>query len=276
LFTGANKIILANFVSMTDIGLFSLASRLASFPLLLVGCFNMAYNPHFIQSAEKDEKKAVELNSEVIGYWYVAVLAMILGFVLFSDSILKIMSTQAYYMAAGIASILVFSSLFRGMYMFAVSPLFFKKKTYLIPIITLVAGCVSIGLNLWAIPKWGIMGAAWVTVVAYFLTFIISEQLSKKALRIIYPWKKIIIISCVGATVLAVTKWISFVFPTALIFSWIISAIGLIAYAIIGILVTNHIVIKRVFGKALRLPFRRFRLFIEEEQMTEDMENKTS
>ncbi|MFH1386131.1 MAG: oligosaccharide flippase family protein [bacterium] len=276
MFTGANQIILEKFVPLSDIGLFSLASRIASVPLLLVGCFNMAYNPYFIESAEKNENKAIAINADIIGYWYVAVLAMVLGFILFSSLILKVMASQAYYAASGVAGILVFSSIFRGLYMFAVSPLFFKKHTYLIPIITLIAGGTSVALNIFAIPKWGILGAAWVTVFAYLLTFIIAEMVSVKILRIIYPWKKITLVSLLGIGILVVTKLVFLAFPVSLLLSWIISAFALVVYSVIGLGLTDFVVLKRVLNQAFRRPLNRFSLAIEEEEMMDEIEGRIS
>ena len=275
LFTGANRIILEKFVSLSDIGLFSIADRLASVPLLLVGAFNVAYNPYFIQAAEIDEKSAVETNSSIIGYWWVAVLTMVLAFVLFSDAILQIMSTKAYYASAGVASILVFSSLFRGLYMFAVSPLFFKKATILIPIITIVAGCVGIGLNIWAIPRWGIMGAAWATVAAYFMTFVMAEVVGRRVLQLKYPWKKMLIVSAIWLLIIVLVKISSpFVIGINYYLSWLLSGMGLLIFTILAAHVQNRGLTKLVFDKILRIPLNQLGIFAKEEAIAEDMGNR--
>jgi len=196
-FTGANRIILERYVSLEELGIFSLGSKISMVTLLLVGTFNMAYNPHFIQMAEKNEKLAVDTNKMVIGYWYVVVLAMVLGVLMFSEIILGIMTTRAYSGASTVMIIISFSSIFRGLYMFAVSPFFFKKKTLYIPIITFIAGLVGLLLNYLLIPIFGIEGAAYATVFSYLLTFIIALVLSKKVMIIKYPWKKMSLISIV-------------------------------------------------------------------------------
>jgi len=239
LFTGANRIILERYVSLDELGIFSLGSKIAMVPLLLVGTFNMAYNPHFIQIAEKDEKLAVNSNQIVIGYWYVGVLAMVLGILIFSELILKIMSTEAYSGASNVLMILSFSSIFRGLYMFAVSPFFFKKKTIYIPLITLMAGLLGLLLNYLLIPVLGIEGAAYATVFSYLLTFIIAIALSKKVMIIKYPWGKIFLISimfiflcCLFLINLKYKLLIGLVL-------FIIKALSFIGFVLLGLIINN-------------------------------------
>jgi|GEM_PF-2225297 len=272
LFTGANRIILEKFVPLSDIGLFSIADRLANVPLLLVGSFNLAYNPYFIQEAETNEKKAIDINSSVIGYWWIGVLAMVLAFILFADGIMKIMSTKAYYASAGVASILVFSSIFRGLYMFAVSPLFFKKATYLIPIITIIAGCVGVGLNIWAIPRWGIAGAAWATVAAYLMTFIMAELVGRRVLQLKYPWKKMVVVSAIWLLIILAVKALApFVTSINYYLSWLLAGVGLLLFMLMAAHIQNRKVLKMAFDKTLRIPINKLGIFAKEEAIAEDI-----
>lgn len=272
LFTGANRIILEKFVPLSDIGLFSVADRLASVALLLVGSFNMAYNPYFIQEAETNEVKAIETNSSVIGYWWVGVLTMVLAFILFSDAILKILATKEYFAAAGVASVLVFSSLFRGLYMFAVSPLFFKKATYLIPIITIIAGCVGVGLNIWAIPHWGIMGAAWATVASYLTTFVMAEWVGRRVLKIKYPWRKMLAVSAIWLFIVLTVKVITPFMMSINDYLYCLSAgVGLIVFIGAAAHVQDRQLTKLVFNKTLRVPLNQLGIFSKEEAIAEDL-----
>ena len=177
---------------------------------------------------------------------------MVLGFVLFSDLILKVMSTKAYYAATGVSAILFFSSLFRGLYCFAVSPLFFKKKTYLIPIITLGAGAASVALNIWAIPKWGITGAAWVTVFSYFLTFVISEAFARRIFPLIYPWKKIVIVSGLALIVLAAMNLLR----NALLVNYpivlTISVLAMVAFVLVSLTVQDRHILTKLLQRVIK------------------------
>jgi O-antigen/teichoic acid export membrane protein len=273
LFTTSNRIILEKFVSLSEIGLFSIADRLSSIPLLLVGAFNVAYNPHFIQMVEHNEQEAISSNCDVIGYWWVATLGMVLGFILFVDSILKVMSTKAYYAASGVACILVFSSIFRGLYCFAVSPLFFKKKTYLVPLITLVAGGISVWLNIWAVQRWSLIGAAWVTVVSYFVTFFMAEMIGRKILLLKYPWKKMVLVAFLWILILLVVKSAVSVLKVNYAVSLLLSSLGLVAFFVFGIFIQGGKGISFLLhkGKAEKVATENLEKVLEEEETFEQI-----
>jgi O-antigen/teichoic acid export membrane protein len=69
--------------------------------------------------------------------------------------------------AAEIVPILPLAGLFQGLYYIYVSVLFYYKENRLIPVITIVGAIVNIVLNLLWLPKYGLVGAVWATVVAY-------------------------------------------------------------------------------------------------------------
>jgi len=240
LFTGANRIILERYVSLEELGIFSLGSKISMVTLLLVGTFNMAYNPHFIQIAEKNEKLAVDSNKIVIGYWYVGVLSMVLGVLIFSDIISGIMTTRAYSGASTVMIIISFSSIFRGLYTFAVSPFFFKKKTIYIPIITFIAGLVGLLLNYLLIPVLGIEGAAYATVFSYLLTFIIAIVLSRKVMIIKYPWKKMLLISIMFVFLWSLNQInINLILMSGLVL-FLIKVLAFTGFVFLGLLINNR------------------------------------
>ena len=132
------------------------------------------------------------------------------------------------------------------------SPLFFYKRTYLIPIITLGAGAISVALNIWAIPIWGITGAAWVTVFSYFLTFVITEALARKTFPLIYPWKKIAFTSVLAILLLVAVYLLKNVmfFPYPVVFAF--SALSLPVFLLISLLLLDRSILGKIFDKAVR------------------------
>jgi O-antigen/teichoic acid export membrane protein len=251
IFTMSNRIILEKYVNMTDIGLFSIADRIASVPLFLVSAFNLAYNPEFIQMAENDKKKAVEYNYKVIEIWWAGVIFLVLGFTLFSDHILRIMATEKFYPAVGVATVLAIACVFRGLYCFAISPVFFYKKTYWVPVVTITAGIVSIVLNILIIPVYGIIGAAWVTVASYFVTFVMAEIIGRSVLKLEYPLGKMISIGLTGLVIFMIVKRSISFFNFNGNMSFFISIIGVLIFGLVLILLLGkkYVILKNMFLK---------------------------
>lgn len=69
---------------------------------------------------------------------------------------------------------------FHGLYYFAVSPIFFYKKTMWLPWFTGAAAAVNIGLNFLFIPHLRIIGAALATTISMFFQSVIVYVVGRK------------------------------------------------------------------------------------------------
>jgi O-antigen/teichoic acid export membrane protein len=70
--------------------------------------------------------------------------------------------------AAGDVIVVVsLASLVYGLYFMLVSTIFLRRRTSGLPLLTLAAGAANVASNLVLIPRFGIAGAAWSTVVGY-------------------------------------------------------------------------------------------------------------
>ena len=68
---------------------------------------------------------------------------------------------------------------------------FFKDKTVFLPVASLTGAFVNIVLNIILIPKLGIMGAAYTTVIGYFIMLAILYYLSSRIYKIRYELGRI-------------------------------------------------------------------------------------
>jgi O-antigen/teichoic acid export membrane protein len=75
-----------------------------------------------------------------------------------------------------------------GLYGFTMYAVIYEKKTGAIAMITLVAGAVSIGLNLLLIPGCGMMAAAWVKLLSSALTLCLGWFYSQRCLPLDFKW----------------------------------------------------------------------------------------
>ena len=75
----------------------------------------------------------------------------------------------AYRRAASIIPIVALGYTLQALYFVTVAPVFFAKKTKLLPPLTIAAAVLNVGLNLLLIPVLGIAGAAWATLASFGL-----------------------------------------------------------------------------------------------------------
>lgn len=189
LFMYSDRIILEKYVSIATIGVYALADRLATIMKLLVNSFNDAYSPYFMKKAETNPTEAKEETSNVILWWWVIYIFFLFGLIVFSQEIILIFTEERYYEAADYLPVLASAYLFRGLYCFSINGIFFKRKSWVIACVTLIAGISNVLLNLWLVPRFGAYGAAWTTVISFFLTFLLSYLFNSRFFPITFPWK---------------------------------------------------------------------------------------
>jgi O-antigen/teichoic acid export membrane protein len=93
-----------------------------------------------------------------------------------------------------IVPIILFSYVFEGVYYFMSKPIFFYKKTKVLPFTTGSAALVNIVLNLIFIPTWGIMGAAYATAISSVFMAVVVYLVGRRLFDPSYDLGKILLL----------------------------------------------------------------------------------
>ena len=180
IFMYSDRLILEKSVSLFLIGIYVFADKLASLVKLGVNQLNSAYSPFFIEEAKKDKlsaaKQAREMSKIIV---YILLLGLLI-ITLFAPEIIYTFFDKKYFDSWKILPILAAAYIFRSLYIFTSSGIFFEKKTGRITLITLIAAVFNLIINIIFIPKWGIWTAAISTIISFFLTYVLAVFFSKK------------------------------------------------------------------------------------------------
>lgn len=93
--------------------------------------------------------------------WLALVLASI------GATVLAFLVPQRFDGAIDIVPVVCLAYIAFGAYTIVAQGIWFSMRTWLVPLVTLAAAAVNIGLNLIFIPRFGILGAAWDTVAGF-------------------------------------------------------------------------------------------------------------
>lgn len=195
-----------------------------------------------------EEKKYLEINfllHRVYNFIYSMAVPMSVGLIFLSKEILVLVCGNDYESAAtslSILSISMFVSLLGGS---------FWGNIVLLPsggegrlMIACVAGAVvNAVLNLYCIPKWGIVGAAVTTVISTIVIFIVCRYKKEKKLIVKLSAKEIIgpiIGGMIIASICLVSKYLFISYFSRIVFSMLLS---IISYYIILNLFENEFLI---------------------------------
>ncbi|MFC1651162.1 polysaccharide biosynthesis C-terminal domain-containing protein [Candidatus Latescibacterota bacterium] len=158
--------------------------------MVFVNSFRIAWQPFYLSLGSNPEAKSVF--SRTATYYAMFISIMFLGIVLFRDEIFIIFTRGEYPLSlANIIPYVSLSYVIYGFYVIMLAGVFIKEKTKILPIATFAGAAVNLGLNFVFIPRFGIIGAAYTTVIAYTLMVVILYFFSRKIYLIKYEFKRL-------------------------------------------------------------------------------------
>jgi O-antigen/teichoic acid export membrane protein len=171
----------------------------------LVTGINQAWSPYYYRLMENNPNPKRRI-IQVVSVYVALIGGICLVGVLFAGEIVHILLPPNYYGVVPYVVPVLLGYLLKGFYYFAVLPLFYFKKTVLIPFLTGTAAVVNILLNLRLVPRYGAIASAWITTVTYGLFFVLVFPVGRRYQKVGYPLGKYSIpISIILLSALAVT-----------------------------------------------------------------------
>ncbi len=191
----SNLLILQRLRSLEEVGLFALGYKFGLIMDVLIVAMLTAWQPFFYNKAE--EGKGTELFSQVGTYYMFVVLGTGAAILLGTQQVLHIATTPKFFAAGRVVGLVVVGIVFRAMYLFNVQGISFRKKTHYLPFIDGTAAILNVILSLWLIPRHGMMGAAFSTMIAYSVQFACGFIVSKSLYPIPYQYSRLIRIALI-------------------------------------------------------------------------------
>lgn len=169
-----DQIMLQQLLGSKEVGLYAAAVRISSlffvFPMILGWALQPPIIQAFERSSEEYRKKLIQLLQALVISAY-----LIVGILYFSsDWIIDLLFGESYQQSVEVlqlhswALVFLFAGLSRSIWILTESHLIFDMYS------NIFAGILNIVLNFYLIPRLGIVGAAWATVISYSFAYIVS------------------------------------------------------------------------------------------------------
>ncbi len=184
-----DRIILARMVSLAEIGLYSLGCVLGGITGFIVSGINQAWAPYYFRLMTSDPEPDEKI-IKIVTLYVAAISGICLIAILFAGELIYIFLPERFYGSIPYVAPILLAHLMIGFYYFAVAPLYYYKKTKLIPVLTGAGAILNILLNLLLIPHFGALAAAWTTTASNSFLFVIFFLVSQKYHKINYPLLK--------------------------------------------------------------------------------------
>jgi O-antigen/teichoic acid export membrane protein len=186
----ADRIYLERMTTLQEVGLYSLGYQIGMLVGLIVSAINNAWVPIFYDTAETDPQ-APSVISRISTLYAGGVTLSALLLILAAPDLIAVMADESYAGAGRVVPLVALGYVFQGLYFMSVSPLFYMKRTRVLPALTALSAVVNVSANLLLIPRIGMMGAAWATVLSFAVLFLGTNTLAQKTYHIPYEYGKI-------------------------------------------------------------------------------------
>jgi O-antigen/teichoic acid export membrane protein len=185
------KLLISSLLGVSATGSFSIGLTVSLLILFLQDSFNKAFMPYLFEKLNGNNFIELYQNKIIkLTYLYnicLLLISIIYGFLAYF--LIQYIFGIKYILARDVVVLLSISYAFEGMYKMHVNYLFYKNRTDLIFLITLITGFLNIILSYFFITNFGLFGAGLSLIISNLFTYIFCWYISNK----IFPmnWLKL-------------------------------------------------------------------------------------
>lgn len=241
LLNSTDRVMINRWCGSESTALYSLAYSCGAIVTLLLNSLNSAFSPWLAEKLSENKKVEIREFSKV---YIFAFLFLTIGIMLVSPEILLILGGKSYIESMYVMTPVSMGCVCQFIYTLFVNVEQFKKKTIGMAIASLIAALTNFLLNLFFIPKFGYLSAAYTTLVGYLILLIIHMYLVKRMnMDSVYDYRFIAIIVGIGIVIM---------FGVSLLYSYpLVRRVFVIVYVLIFayVVLKNIDIIKRMLKK---------------------------
>jgi O-antigen/teichoic acid export membrane protein len=209
-----DKFTLGMMSALGEVGIYSIAQRIAQVVFLLMNSLDYVFIPKVYramfearEAAKTDPDRETVLAAEAGRYltpFFYGSSGFALGIALFSEEVIRILTTKSFYGAIDITAILClyYSTLFFGKV--NGRQLIFGQKTFFSSSLTLFSVLVSFAFYIPLIRLYGAVGAAWSTLLSGFIVSGLGQYAAQKCFKIRWQYDRLLLIFGIIATAVIV------------------------------------------------------------------------
>lgn len=206
----SNRFFLSEYQNLDDVGLFSLGAKIASIiPMLIIEPVKNAFSPYvFDLSNNPDKCKAVL--SDFIRLFLAGLSVFVLAISIFASDLIAIIASKSFQGSSKVVFILSFSNLLLGLAALVVLAIHITRKTWIVTLIWIGSSVLNIALNLWLIPVYGRMGAAYATMFSILFILVMYIIAAQRVFPFKVPYLSILKIALFLFLFNYISSWINF------------------------------------------------------------------
>lgn len=197
IFVSSDRFLLTHLSTLDQVGYYALANTIVSVILSLNTSVGQAWPVYALRTYQSQTPEAPWQFGRVAAYILIGFGIICFSVTLFTPELLVIMSRPAFYPAAEAVGPLSLAALAYVSTQFTSLSISLKKLTIFYVVFSWITALLNIGLNLVWIPVWGMMAAAWSSVICYSLLSLAYLGVSQRLWPIKYQQRRMLILLAV-------------------------------------------------------------------------------
>ncbi len=208
--------------NLAQVGIFGANYKLAALISLFTQAYRYAAEPFFFRNAQTDD--ALRNQARVTQWFTAAAVAGMLGMLLFLDAVKYFIAPQ-YWSGLHVVPVLLMANVFLGVYYNFSAWYRVKDRTASGAWISVGSAALTVGLNLWLIPRFSYAGAAWVTLVCYAFMCVATWYTGRKHYPVPYPLGRMGAYLAGAWVIYALSLALQWALPLPKLVEWLLSAV---------------------------------------------------
>lgn len=194
--TVADRYILKAYGTLADVGLYAIGANFGLALKLALAAFESAWTPFFLGVMR--DADAPRTYGALATYVVACLVLLVTGVCALAGDAVRLFTAPEFHAAARVTPWIAIAVLFQGLYLVGSIGLIITKRTKAYPVATGSAVTVNILANLLLVPRFGMMGAAWSSVIGYATLAVIASTLAWRVYPIRYEWSRLARIAAAG------------------------------------------------------------------------------
>jgi O-antigen/teichoic acid export membrane protein len=234
----SDRFFLAKLISLHEVGIYSVATKITRVLSFIIAAFNIAWSPFILNISSSDKEFEKQIRAKIFNYYL-----LILGFLavtisLFAREIILILATKNFIDAYKIVGVLSLSMVSFGASSYLSTGISLSKKTKYFAYYSILIAVISLTLNMLLIPKLGLIGATFTSLISYSIFSLLYYWTSQKIYYSPYEPVKILLISLITCIFVVISIFINF---ESIILSLIVKTILFILIIFIFVLLKRYV-----------------------------------
>lgn len=189
----SDRYFLRAYDSLASVGLYSLAYKLAMLLSFFIATpFAQIWAPKVLEIEKAEGEGGKPIVRRILSYYNLALVTGALGVALLADDAIRLMAGAEFHAAGRTIPILCLAMLFFGYRQVSYVGAAIRERSDLIAWGTVAGAGVALAANVLLIPRWGAMGAAVATLLAFAADFAVVMTCSERAYSLGFPLRRLL------------------------------------------------------------------------------------